>query len=131
MVVPNRTHNRIPTLSRLALIVEDDSMLRSLYEMVLTQHGFTVMHAVDGSQAMQMLHEYTPDVVFLDMLLPRMPGSAILEYIHTYLQNTRCVVVTAHEMYRQLIGPLDVFLLKPMTYTDIQEAMQALMGVAH
>ena len=105
-------------MKRLALIVEDELPLRELYESVLSKLGFEVVHATDGVEAIDILTNYSPDIVFLDMLLPRVDGRQVLDYIQStpHLADTVTVVVTAHSRYRNLLPltPQDQFLLKPI-----------------
>lgn len=57
------------------LLVEDESFLQRLYRRGLVREGFRVAVAPDGASALRMLNEFDPDVVVLDLLLPR--GEAI------------------------------------------------------
>ncbi len=117
-------------MEHLALVVEDEKSLRLIYDMVLTGIGFKIIHAVDGQQAIEVLENTTPDIVFLDMLLPRVNGSAVLDYIYTAsrFNNTRVVVVTAHSRFGQagLLRSQDEFLLKPIHPKDLRNAAQRL-----
>lgn len=112
----------------LALIVEDEAPLRTIYELSLVKLDYEVVQAADGEQALELLAYLTPDVIFLDMLLPRVSGSAVLEYIYSmpHLANTHVVVVTAHSRFNhaQMLRPEDSFLLKPIYPHDIQRAAQ-------
>lgn len=112
----------------LALVVEDEKPLRVIYEMVLKSIGFKIIHAADGQEAIDVLQETTPHIVFLDMLLPRVNGTTVLDYLHTtpHLQNTRVIIVTAHDRfnYLGLLRSDDEFLLKPIHPHDIREAAQ-------
>jgi CheY-like chemotaxis protein len=113
-------------MPHLALVVEDESSLRLIYEVVLTSLGFHVVHASDGHQALEILKANTPAVVFLDMLLPKVNGLTVLDYLHSasHLQHTHIVVVTAHHRFGQseMLRPQDEFLLKPVQPQDIRKA---------
>jgi CheY-like chemotaxis protein len=113
-------------MEHLALVVEDEKPLRTIYEMVLKEVGFKIIHAADGQQALEVLKETTPDIVFLDMLLPRVNGSTVLDYLHTtpHLQNTHIVVVSAHNRFNLsgLLRSQDEFLLKPIHPKDLLNA---------
>ena len=119
-------------MTRLALIVEDELPLRELYESVLSKLGFEIIHAADGVEAIDILTNYSPDIVFLDMLLPRVDGRQVLDYIQStpHLADTVTVVVTAHSRYRNLLPltPQDQFLLKPIRPHDIQAAVQRVLA---
>jgi CheY-like chemotaxis protein len=119
-------------MEHLALVVEDEKPLRTIYEMVLKDIGFKIIHATDGQQAIEVLQETTPDIVFLDMLLPRVNGTTVLDYLHTapHLQNTHVVVVTAHDRFSHagLLRSQDEFLLKPIHPKDLRNAAQRFMA---
>jgi CheY-like chemotaxis protein len=61
------------------LVVEDEKVLNQAYEIVLKNEGHDVYVAYDGSEALQKLKEYHPDLVLLDLRMPRMNGVEFLE----------------------------------------------------
>jgi CheY-like chemotaxis protein len=113
-------------MKRQALIVEDEAALRLMYELVLNSMGFDVIHAGDGNEAMAVLQESAPEVVFLDMLLPNLNGKTVLDYIHTaaHLENTHVIIVSAHAHFEELCFSSDQFLLKPILSGHIREAVK-------
>jgi two-component system phosphate regulon response regulator PhoB len=63
-----------PVARKTVLIVEDDRALRELYRTVLRQAGYEVGAVEDGTDALHRLEHWTPDVVVLDLALPRLDG---------------------------------------------------------
>ncbi len=63
------------------LIVEDDIYLANAYRVKLTKAGFDVKNAFDGQEAIDILQTYTPDIILLDIVMPRKDGFATLEEI--------------------------------------------------
>jgi len=61
------------------LIIEDDSFLSEMYSTKLTQDGFEVEVAIDGEQGLEKIKSVKPDLVLLDIVLPKMDGFEILE----------------------------------------------------
>jgi len=61
------------------LLVEDSKFLRLATERALARAGYEVSAAVDGDQALEMAREKRPDVILLDLLLPKMPGPEVLK----------------------------------------------------
>ena len=57
------------------LVVEDDDAIRTLLVDVLTDEGFTVRAAPDGLAALQILESWSPQLIILDQLMPRMDGA--------------------------------------------------------
>lgn len=69
------------TLSYKILIVEDDAFLADIYKTKLEMEGFKVMVAGDGERGLKMIQTKSPDLVLLDILLPKKDGFAILEEV--------------------------------------------------
>ena len=65
-------------LNRKVLIVEDETILREAYAIVLTSHGFSVTTAANGLLALDELNREVPDLILLDMLMPVMNGEQFL-----------------------------------------------------
>jgi CheY-like chemotaxis protein len=65
------------------LVVDDDALLRSSVAAVLTDEGYDVELAGDGVDALAKIHSCPPDVILLDVLMPRMNGKALLETLHS------------------------------------------------
>lgn len=63
------------------LIIEDDSVLVKAYLAALTHRGYNVIHATDGSEGIQKTIREYPDVVLLDLRLPKKNGFEVLETI--------------------------------------------------
>jgi len=64
---------------RLVLIVEDEEAIREVIADVLEDHGFRVLSAGNGAEALQCLDTVRPDVMVLDLLMPVMHGWAFME----------------------------------------------------
>jgi len=60
------------------LLVEDSKFLRLSTERALARAGYEVSSAADGEEALQMAREKVPDLIFLDMLLPKVSGPEVL-----------------------------------------------------
>jgi CheY-like chemotaxis protein len=63
---------------RTILLAEDDRFLRRAAEVTLRQRGFTVLLATDGQEALDMAREHRPDLLLLDLLMPRKTGMEVL-----------------------------------------------------
>ena len=60
------------------LLAEDDRFLRKAAETALKRQGFTVLPAVDGEEALRMARAETPDIVLLDLIMPKLQGFEVL-----------------------------------------------------
>ena len=63
---------------RRVLLAEDDRFLRKAAETALKRHGFTVVPAVDGEEALRLARAESPDLVLLDLIMPKMQGFEVL-----------------------------------------------------
>src|SRR5215813_9102781 len=63
------------------LIADDDPAQRRLLEIHLTQLGFEVMTAKDGAEAIEQMHSRPPDLVVSDVLMPRLDGFRLVQFI--------------------------------------------------
>ena len=61
------------------LLAEDDRFLRKAAEARLRQHGFTVLAAVDGEEALRLARAEKPDLLLLDLIMPKVQGFEVLK----------------------------------------------------
>lgn len=61
------------------LVVEDDLMLNDAYKMILESNGHATRTAYDGKEALKLVGEQEPDIIFLDLRMPVMDGIAFLK----------------------------------------------------
>lgn len=77
------------------LLVDDDAVILQIYRPKLEQF-FLFDMAPDGLEALKKLHSFKPDVVVLDIMMPKFDGIEVLEYIRSNpaLKNLRVVVLS-------------------------------------
>ena len=66
---------------RKILLVEDNIELRNLYELFLQEHGFEIKTAIDGEDGLRVAKEFKPDLIFLDVMMPKMDGFQALKIL--------------------------------------------------
>jgi CheY-like chemotaxis protein len=66
-----------PPNSATVLVVDDDPMVLQAVTLLLEDHGFTVLAAVDGVQGLQLYRNHRPDVVLTDIIMPEKEGIAL------------------------------------------------------
>ena len=64
--------------ARRILLAEDDRFLRKAAETALKRQGFTVLAAVDGEEALRMARADAPDLILLDLIMPKLQGFEVL-----------------------------------------------------
>ena len=106
-----------------ALIIEDNQDLANIFALALQGAKFETEIILDGQTALERLAEITPDLVLLDLHLPRVPGKKILRHIRAdeRLSETLVVVVTADaQLAQELDMQTDVTLLKPVSPSQLR-----------
>ncbi|MBI4117811.1 MAG: response regulator [Parcubacteria group bacterium] len=61
------------------LIVEDDKMIIEMYTLKFTQEGYEVLNAENGKEGLEMAMKHKPDIILLDIILPKMDGFSVLK----------------------------------------------------
>ena len=61
-------------MGQLILVADDHELIRDLLSSMLAEHGFDVCQASDGAQAVRIAREKSPDLVVLDLAMPKMNG---------------------------------------------------------
>lgn len=119
----------------LALIIEDDEDLSIIFTEVFNEAGFQTETFRNGQLALDRLHQITPEVISLDMLLPGISGMDILKYIRSEgrLELTSAIITTAdHTIVEQANELADFVLLKPISFGQLYklaaQLYSALMG---
>jgi|TARA_B100001971_G_C18086226_1_gene481016 DNA-binding response OmpR family regulator len=69
--------NNSPTI----LLAEDDQFLQRMYSTKLRQQGMKVITASDGEKAVSLIQKHKPDIILLDILMPKKDGFVVLEEI--------------------------------------------------
>jgi CheY-like chemotaxis protein len=110
------------------LIIEDDEELRSIYRQALERENYIVHEATDGADALQRIENIKPDLIILDMMMPRMGGPTVLQILrqNPAFNHVHFVVITAYPQFREsaLSYNVDQFLTKPVRPGDIVQAVQ-------
>lgn len=118
-------------MAREVLLVDDDDPTRTVYHEILTRMKFDVLEASDGVNAIELLSRRTPQIVVLDLLLPKKSGRDVLDFIYSNarLTDTRVIIFTAHEgLFPLRLRPGDEFLLKPLNPQTFRDAITRVMA---
>ena len=107
-------------MSRKILVVEDNDRNRRLLKILLEAKGYEVIEASTGKEAMDCLSNQKPDLILMDIQLPRTDGLALTKEIrsHTEIRDIPIVAVTAYAMKgdkeRILEAGCDAYVSKPI-----------------
>ncbi len=78
------------------LIVDDEADLRAALQNVLIPEGFSVITAVNGMEGVQKNKEHDPDVIILDLKMPKMGGMETLREIRKTDKDVRVIILTGY-----------------------------------
>ena len=110
------------------LVVDDDMELSDGLRAVLENQGFRVLQARDGQQGKQAVYQQRPDLVILDMMMPRMGGYPVLEHFRGKPDAPPIIMITAnegsrHKAYAEYLGVVD-YIRKPFAMERLMEAVE-------
>jgi DNA-binding response OmpR family regulator len=120
---------------KLILVVDDDYELSDGIRAVLENQGHKVMQARDGQQGKNLVYQQRPDLVILDMMMPRMGGYPVLEHFKGKTDAPPIIMITAnegsrHKAYAEYLGVID-YIRKPFAMERLLEAVdKGLAGAA-
>jgi DNA-binding response OmpR family regulator len=104
-------------------------------EQMLERQGYRVIQAHDGHQAKQAVYNQRPDLMILDMMMPRMGGYPVLEHFKDKSDAPPIIMVTAnegsrHKVYAEYLGVID-YLRKPFAMERLLETVHKALGEKH
>jgi DNA-binding response OmpR family regulator len=113
------------------LIVEDELPMRTALEDCLTSEGFRVITAADGERGLERALKEMPDLILLDVMMPRLDGFAVCAELRRLGQATPVLMLTAKGQVRDRVNGLDVgaddYLVKPFSTDELLARVRALL----
>lgn len=112
------------------LVVDDQSSVRKLLEEYLTEQGFRVLTAEDGQMALYTARHNQPDLILLDIMMPKMDGYQFLRQYRTERQ-TPIIIITAREEETDAVLGLDLgaddYIIKPFRMRELLARIRAVL----
>ena len=114
------------------LIVDDDRDVLEAFDAAFQAEGALTQVAMDGNEAVRICREDPPDIVILDMMLPKRSGFLVLEKIKGHEDSPLVIMVTAnegrrHQAYAESIG-VDRYMIKPVPLGRLIETAAELVN---
>ncbi|MDN5512472.1 Hpt domain-containing protein [Acinetobacter sp.] len=128
-----REHSRYSNARRLIMIVDDSVTVRKVTSRLLERQGFDVVTAKDGVDAMEQLENVKPDLMLLDIEMPRMDGFEVTNLVrhHDVHQNLPIIMITSRtgEKHRERAFSLGVthYMGKPFQEAELLENVESLL----
>ncbi len=111
------------------LLIDDSNTIRRSGEIFLSQAGCRVVLAEDGFDGLSMLVEHRPDLVFVDVIMPRLDGyqTCVLIKSHPHFMTTPIVMLTSKDTLfdraRAELAGSEQYLIKPFTRDSLVNAV--------
>jgi twitching motility two-component system response regulator PilH len=130
-------------MSKKVLVVDDDPDVRLFSVTVLEENGYTPLEAEDGESGIKMIKEEKPDLVILDVLMPRQSGVRLYRELKTSraLKNVKVIVLSGiakktflrsqkalTEFGGAEIPEPEIYLEKPVEPDELAEVIKKVLG---
>ena len=121
-------------MSHSVLVVDDEPNIRLSLEFLMRKAGYQVRAAADGEEALAAVRAEPPDLLLLDVTMPRMTGYEVCETIRANAEwnGVRILMLTARgrdiEREKGLAMGADDYVTKPFATQDVLTRAQALLG---
>ena len=113
------------------LVVEDDRDIARLVELALEQGGFEVRCTHDGPSGLTAAKEFDPNVLILDIMLPKMDGVAVLKRLRGTGSRVPVIMITARDTTSDKVQSLDLgaddYLTKPFDIEELLARVRAIL----
>lgn len=113
------------------MVIDDSKTIRRTAESLLKKQGYTVFTAVDGYEALAKIAEHKPDIIFVDVLMPRLDGyqtCALIKQNEQYRETPVIMLSSKDGIFDKAKGRIvgsDQYLTKPFTRDDLLDAIQS------
>ncbi len=113
------------------LLVDDDRDILAAMETTVSELGVQTLTARDGNSAVELVESENPDILVLDLMLPRRSGLLVMERLTKMEQRPQVVMVTGnlgqrHKTYAQALG-VEVYLNKPFRMDVLKREVEKLL----
>ncbi len=116
------------------LIVDDEPSIVIPIQFLMEQQGYSVLVAENGEDALDAIYKYKPDLILLDIMLPRIDGYEVCEIVRLNpdYRDIKIIFLTAKgrevEIAKGLALGADAYIIKPFSNTELVAKVQALLN---
>lgn len=113
-------------------VAEDDPIILSGFSLMVQSMGYEIVgQAVDGERALHDIIELQPDLVLMDINLPKLDGISVLESVHS-ISNIPCIIITGYRNEKQIERASSAgayaYLHKPVDEYELQAAIKIVLN---
>ncbi|RMG39845.1 MAG: response regulator [Planctomycetota bacterium] len=114
------------------LLIEDDRDIANTLQRTLNAAGYDVMLAVNGYEGQDLAQKHKPDLVITDMMMPRLGGFPVLEFLKSLPDPPKVIMITAnegarHKAYAEMLG-VDDYIRKPFAMDLLLESVARVLA---
>ncbi len=111
------------------LVVEDDKNQRLLYKQGLENEGYNVVTARDGVEGIKMVNDYLPDLIVMDIIMPKMDGLESMGKIISKHRKIPIIINTAFSCYKAsfLSWPAEAYITKSSDLQELKNKIKELL----
>src|SRR5210317_1586382 len=119
------------------LIVDDEPSIVVPIQFLMEQQGYSVLVAENGEDALDMIYKYKPDLILLDIMLPRIDGYEVCEIVrlNPEYRNIKIIFLTAKgrevEIAKGLALGANAYITKPFSNTELVAKVKELLAITH
>lgn len=124
------------THAKKILLVEDDDALASVYQTRLEAEGFNLLRVPNGEDALASALQYKPDLILLDVMMPKVSGFDVLDILRNTPETTniKVIMLTAlsqdtDKQRAESLGVDDYLVKSQVVIADVVERIKAHLGV--
>ena len=116
------------------LIVDDEPSIVVPIQFLMEQQGYSVLVAENGEDALDVIYKYKPDLILLDIMLPRIDGYEVCEIVrlNPEYRGIKIIFLTAKgrevEIAKGLSLGADAYIIKPFSNTELVAKVQELLN---
>lgn len=121
-------------MSEIILVIEDELSIQEIVELYLRRAGYQVITASDGQQALELLERQLPDLVILDLMLPKVNGIEITHWMRSR-GDVPIIMLTARREESDRIAGLEMgaddYVIKPFSPQELVSRVRAVLRRSH
>jgi CheY-like chemotaxis protein len=125
--------SKIPPARPMILVVEDDADSRLMMRTLLEMKGYLIVEAADGQEAIEVTERERPQLILMDLRLPRLNGFAVTRYVRqqAHLREIPIIIISGHDPLHHrplaLAAGCDEYMGKPIDFDFLEQTLSRLL----
>lgn len=125
----NMEQNEIQDRERI-LVVDDEASIRRILETRLKMVGYEVMTAADGEEALEVFSKFIPDLVILDVMMPKLDGYGVTKEIRKTSETPIIILTALGDVSERITGlelGADDYVIKPFSPKELEARVKSVL----